>query len=366
MQSCLRVTLAIVLVISALTASAAFTGQDQSRKIENGYPPAKTTSADPSHNPSATSTSQGPETDVVRVDTDLVNTIFTAIDKDRHFLTTLRPEDLRISENGVEQNVALFERETDRPLSVAILIDTSESQRGVLVFEKSTALTFVNSVIRPARDRAAILSFTGSTKIQQDLTNELAKLRLGIERVQVELSAEIQQRLESKKPMPSVDEDPTGYTGVWDAIWITVKEVLSSAPEQTRKAIILLSDGDDTSSKVPRDDAVHFAVATNVAIYSLGIRDKDFHDGKLQKGLLSQVSERTGGRAFFPLNEDELQIAFSQINDELRSQYVIGYSPTNKARDGSYRRIKIEITNSELRKRKVQLLYRQGYYAKKK
>jgi VWFA-related protein len=364
MRSCFTVTFAVVLVISVLTASA-FTGQNQSRKIENRHPPAKTPS-DSSQNPSAATNSQSPETEVVRVDTDLVNTLFTAIDKDRHFLTTLRPEDLRISENGVEQSVTLFERETDRPLSVAILIDTSESQRGVLVDEKSTALTFVNSVIRPTRDRASILSFTGSTKIQQDLTNDLARLRAGIERVQADLSTETQQRLKSKEPMPSVDEDPTGYTGVWDAIWITVKEVLSKAPDQTRKAIILLSDGDDTSSKVPRDDAVHFAIASNVAIYSLGIRDRDFHYGKLQKGVLGKVSERTGGRAFFPLNEDELRIAFSQINDELRSQYVIGYSPINKARDGSYREVKIEITNPELRKKKVKLLYRQGYYAKKK
>jgi len=106
-------------------------------------------------------------------------------------------------------------------------------------------------------------------------------------------------------------------------------------------------------------------VKSDVVVYSIGIRDRDFPEGKLDRGSLKKVSEHTGGRAFFPTDDSGLQLAFSQIEQELRSQYVIAYSPRNKARDGAYHQVKIEIANPELRKRKLQLLYRQGYYAKK-
>src|SRR5688572_23554463 len=117
------------------------------------------------------------DTDVIRVETNLVNTLFTAVDKDRHFITSLRPEDIRIFENDVAQPVSLFERETDRPLSLVLLIDTSESQRGVLPAEKQAARAFVDLVIRPQMDQAAVISFTGVPTVQQPLTNDLVKLR---------------------------------------------------------------------------------------------------------------------------------------------------------------------------------------------
>src|SRR4029079_10404451 len=143
------------------------------------------------------------ETDVVRVETDLVNTLFTAVDKDRHFVTTLRSEDVRIFENDVQQTVTMFQRETDRPLSLAILIDTSESQRGVMAQEKLAARAFVESVIRPRIDRAAVLSFTGIPKLEQALTGDPVRLRKGIDQVRVELSAENQRLLAAvASPLP--------------------------------------------------------------------------------------------------------------------------------------------------------------------
>lgn len=305
------------------------------------------------------------ETEVVRVETNLVNTLFTAVDKDRHFITSLRLEDIRIFENDVAQPVSLFERETDRPLSLALLIDTSESQRAVLPAEKQAAHAFVDLVIRPKMDRAAVISFTGIPTIEQTLTNDLLKLRKGIERVKVELSAENARRLANgEDPLPK-DQDPTGYTGIWDAMWMTIDDLLSKAPERARRAIILLSDGDDTSSTIKRQDIIDLAVKSDVVIYSIGIRDRDFELGKLDSGSLKKISDRTGGRAFFPAQPDELRLAFSQIEQELRSQYLIAYSPTNANHDGSYRRIRIEILNPDLRKNNVKLLYRQGYYTRK-
>ncbi len=303
--------------------------------------------------------------DVVRVETNLVNTLFTAVDKDRHFITSLRSSDIQIFENDAAQTISLFERETERALSLAIMIDTSESQRGVLANEKTAATTFVDSVIRPEKDRAAVVSFTGIPKVEQQPTNDLAKLHEGIARVKIELSPENERRLANgDDPLPK-DKDPSGYTGIWDAMWMTIEDLLVTTPEGTRRAIVLLSDGDDTSSTIKRQDVIDYAVKSDVVVYSIGIRDPDFHDGKLDSGALNKISDRTGGRAFYPLSSSELQAAFSQIDQELRSQYLVAYSPTNKLHDGSYRRVRIEVINPDLRQSKPQLLYRQGYYAKK-
>lgn len=317
--------------------------------------------------PSATppKTVSEPEAEVIRVETDLVNSLFTATDKDRHFITTLRAADIAIFENDVPQTISLFERETDRPLSLALLIDTSESQRGVLSDEKNAARAFVDSVIRPAKDRAAVVSFTGAAKIEQEPTNELAKLHRGIGRVKIEISPENERRIANgDDPLPK-EQDPSGYTGIWDAMWMTIEDLLSKTPEGTRRAIVLLSDGDDTSSTIKKQDVIDFAVKSDVAIYSIGFRDRDFQEGKLDSGALRKISDRTGGRAFFPTQPNELQGSFAQIDQELRSQYLIGYSPTNKNRDGSYRRTRIEIINPALRQNKAQVFYRQGYYAKR-
>jgi VWFA-related protein len=296
----------------------------------------------------------------------LVNSLFTATNKDRHFITSLRPADLAIFENDVPQAISLFERQTDRPLSLALLIDTSDSQRGVLADEKNAARVFVDSVIRPTKDRAAVVSFTGVPKVEQETTNELARLHRGIARVKIEISPENERLIANgDDPLPK-EQDPSGYTGIWDAMWMTIEDILSKTPEGSRRAIVLLSDGDDTSSTIKKQDVIDFAVKSDVAIYSIGFRDRDFPQGKLDSGALRKVSDRTGGRAFFPTQANELQGSFAQIDQELRSQYLIGYSPTNKSRDGSYRRIRIEIINPELRQNKAQLFYRQGYYAKTK
>ncbi len=315
--------------------------------------------------PKAARADSEPEADVVRVETDLVNTLFTAVDRDRHFVTTLRSEDVRIFENDVPQSVSMFQRETDRPLSLAILIDTSESQRGVMAQEKLAARAFVQSVIRPRIDRAAVLSFTGIPKLEQALTGDPVRLRKGIDQVRVELSAENQRLLAAgEDPLP-IEQDPSGYTSIWDALWLTIQEELIKTPDNTRRAIILLSDGDDTASRKGKQEVIDLAVMSDVVIYSIGIRDPDFPEGKLDAGALRKVSDKTGGRAFIPAAPGDLTQAFSQIDQELRSQYLIAYSPTNKNRDATYRRLRIEIINPELRKQKLQLLYRQGYYAKK-
>jgi VWFA-related protein len=325
--------------------------------------------ASPSTTSSETQAGLDDDDEVLRVNTDLTNILLTAIDKERRFVTSLRREDLRVTENGVAQEISLFQRETDLPLSLAILVDASESQKGVLADEKAAALAFLDAVIRPDKDQAAIVSFTGIPLLEQPLTNDLGRMRRAIERVKIVLPPpeknEDDESAESSSVTQLDEEDAVGYTGVWDAIWATTNDALLHTPERTRRAIILLSDGDDTSSQTKKQEAIDFAVKHNTVIYSIGIRDADFPAGKLDKDALRKVSEKTGGRAFFPQNETELRAAFRQIQDELRSQYLVAYSPANKLRDGSYRQIRIEVVNPELRKQKLSLLYRQGYYARK-
>ncbi|MCM3903692.1 MAG: VWA domain-containing protein [Pyrinomonadaceae bacterium] len=304
-------------------------------------------------------TSEEPEPDVVRVETNLVNTVFTAVDRDRHFVTTLRADDLRIYENDAPQTISLFERETDRPLMLVILVDTSKSQERTLPDEKKAAKAFIRAVVRPEKDKVAVISFTGVPRVKQQLTENVTKLNRAIDHLRVELPAN-NPNCDEAKP---VQEDPLCWTSIWDSVWESASAVLGKGDVNSRRAVILLSDGDDTSSTIKRQDAIDAAVENNVAVYSIGIGDPELY--KIEQDSLRKISDRTGGRAFFPRDEVELGRAFVQIQEELRSQYVIAYSPQNRSRDGSHRRIKMEIINPELRKQKLQLIYRQGYFAAK-
>ena len=335
----------------AATTVQDVSGQSQRRPRTVTQPTTQTT-----NNISST---QEPEAEVLRIDTDLVDTVFTAIDRDRHFITTLRASDIRIYENDTPQEISLFERETDRPLTLVILVDTSKSQERTLPDEKRAARAFVSSVVRPEKDKVAVVSFTGRARVDQPLTENIERLNRTIDMLKVEFPAN-NPACEEERP---VEEDPLCWSSIWDAVWASTGEVLVKADENSRRAVILLSDGDDTSSIIGRQDAIDSAVKNNVAVYSIGIGDPEFY--KVEKDSLRKLSDRTGGRAFFPRDEGELQAAFKQIQEELRSQYVVGYSPKNKARDGSHRRIRMEVVNPELRKQNLQLIYRQGYYAPK-
>jgi Ca-activated chloride channel homolog len=306
--------------------------------------------------------------DVVRVETDLTNLLFTAVDRNKRFVTTLTKEDVRVLEDGVPQEIQAFQRETDRPLSLAILIDTSSSQERTLPEEKSAAQRFVDAVIRPSKDEVAVLSFTGETTLEQGLTGTVARVRQAIDRVEfVPPSGYIGGGMvvgggRGTPPISGDNQMRAGSTAIWDAVWVTTREVLQETSDKTRRAVILLSDGVDTSSRLKMQEAVDSALKTDATVYCIGIGDSFSFDG-VDEGSLRKLSERTGGRAFFPRSEEDLRVAFAQIQDELRSQYLIAYSPTNKAKDGSFRKVQIEVTNPELARQNMRLTYRQGYFA---
>lgn len=304
------------------------------------------------------------EDEVIKVDTDLVNVLFTAQDRNRRLLTDLRQEDVRILENGKVQEIAAFSRQVDLPLSLAILIDTSGSQERTLPEEKAAAISFLETVVRPAKDEVCIVSFTGEATLEQGMTNNLTRLRRAIEKVRfVPPAGYIGGGVSTGTPPISGDNQAVaGSTAIWDAVWITSDEILGPAPEKTRRAIILVTDGINTFGKKKLDEAVQAALRSEAIIYSIGIGD-DYLNG-VDKGSLNKISERTGGRAYFPRDENELRQAFRQIQDEMRSQYLLAYEPSNQSRDGSYRTIQIDLVNQQLQKDKVKITHRQGYFAK--
>lgn len=302
--------------------------------------------------------------EVIKVDTEVVNVLFTAQDRNRRLLTSLKQEDIKIFEDGKPQEVTTFSRQVDLPLSLAILIDVSASQERTLPEEKAAAISFLETVVRPSKDEVSVISFTGESTLEQGMTNNLTRLRRSIERIRfVPPSGYIGGGVIAGTPPISGDNQTAqGSTAIWDAIWVASDEILGPAPERTRRAIILLSDGVNTYGKKKLDDAVQAALRAEAIIYSVGIGD-NFYNG-VDKGSLNKISERTGGRAYFPRDERELRDAFAQIQEEMRSQYLLAYEPTNQNRDGSYRKIEIQLTNPQLQKDKTKVTHRQGYFAK--
>jgi VWFA-related protein len=303
--------------------------------------------------------------DVVRVESELTNLPFTVTDKQRRFVTTLRAEDLRVLEDGVPQTLFTFQRETDRPLAIAFLIDVSASQEETLSDEKAAARLFIENVIKSNHDQVAILPFTGSAYIEQNLTRDVLNVYRVLQGVEIAAPA----YLGSGRPLTGIPTGPRlpatppeGSTAIWDAVALTSNNILTKSQGQRRRAIILLTDGIDTTSRLSLKQAVNSALAAETVVYSIGIGNSKLEG--VYRDPLRDIAERTGGRAFFPDKKFDLNAAFAEIERELRTQYLIAYSSTNKNRDGAYRKITIEITNPELRKTNLQLRHRPGYFAK--
>src|SRR5436309_877752 len=303
--------------------------------------------------------------EVVRVETNLTNVFFTAADKQKRFISNIKREDVRLLEDGVPQEIFTFQSNVDLPLSLAILIDTSGSEERTLPEEKAAARSFLESVMRANKDEAAVVSFTGEVTLEQGLTGNIGRLRRAIDRVEfVAPSGYVGGGVVvgGTPPISGTQQTLAGGTAIWDAIWATSNELLSASAQHTRRAIILLTDGEDTISQVHMQDAINRATKADALIYAIGIGDR--YQFGINEGALRKITEGTGGRAYFPRNERELRDSFAQIEKDLREQYLIAYSPSNKSRDGSYRRVTIEIVNPDLRREQLRLNYRPGYFAK--
>ncbi len=195
----------------------------------------------------------GQSDEVIRVETNLTNIFFTAEDKHKRFISTLKQDDIRVYEDGQPQQIFTFQQNTDLPLSLAILIDTSASEERTLPEEKSAAREFIESALRPNRDEAAVVSFTGEVTLEQGFTGSIERLRRAIDKVEfVPPSGYIGGGIvvPTTPPISGTNQIMAAATAIWDAVWATSNELLSESAEHTRRAIILLTDGDDTISQM--------------------------------------------------------------------------------------------------------------------
>lgn len=352
----------VALLFLGSSVSARLLSQESSQEKSR---PRRTNESAPTPSPTPPEPVPQESDEVVRVETSLTNIFFTAADKHKRFVGHLKQEDVRILEDGKPQGIFTFQQNIDLPLSAAILIDTSRSEERTLPDEKAAAQAFLEAVMRPGRDEASIVSFTGDVTLEQGFTGNMERLRRAIDRIEfVPPSGYIGGGVVvgGTPPISGQNQVLAGSTAIWDAVWATSNELLSDAAEESRRAIILLTDGEDTISQVKMHDAIERAQKADALVYTIGIGDS--YNFGVNEGALRKISEQTGGRAYFPHSERELRDAFAQIQRDLREQYLIAYSPSNKAHDGTYRRIQIELVNPELKKQNLKLTYRAGYFAK--
>jgi VWFA-related protein len=268
---------------------------------------------------------------------DEVNVVFTVTDKRGKFVKDLKENDFQIIDDNKPGQMRSFRNETNLPLRVGLLIDASNSVRDRFKFEQEAAIEFLNQIIRPRSDRAFVIGFDTTPEVTQDFTDNSELLSKGIRALR-----------------------PGGGTAMYDAIYYACRDKLlafdKGTTEATRRAIILLSDGEDNQSRVSREEAIEMAQKAEVIIYAISTNTSGI---KLRGDkVMEYFAEQTGGRAFFPFKIQEVSDAFSQIQDELRSQYAISYKPADFQFNGKYHKIDILADN-----KKYKVRSRKGYYA---
>ncbi len=284
---------------------------------------------------SGPATTQVP-TDKIKVRVDLVNVLMTVTNKRNRLETNLAQGDFRVLEDDKPQTIRYFSRETNLPLRIGVLIDTSSSIRDRLRFEQEAAIDFLRTTLRPGKDSAFVVSFDVQTQMVQDYTDDLVKL-----------SEAIRGLLAG------------GVTTLFDAIYFSCREKMLNFPAPTpylRRVLIIISDGQDTQSERTREEALAMAQHAEVTIYAISTNAMGLpaHGDK----VLRRLTEQTGGRAFFPFKDSETVANFREIAHELRSQYSLAYVSTNQAHDGTFRTITIEALPKGL-----QVRAKPGYFA---
>jgi VWFA-related protein len=274
----------------------------------------------------------------ISVDVTRVNVLFTVTDKKGRFITNLNRGDFEIVENKRPQNIMEFTAETDLPLRMAILVDTSNSIRDRFRFIQEAAIEFINSVMRPGTDRALVVSFDTQTQLISDLESNTEKLADKIR-----------------------DLHAGGGTSLYDAIFYACRDKLAmdQPKHKFRRAMVILSDGDDTQSSMSRDQALEMAQKSDVVIYTISTNiSRQETDGDK---VLRYLAAETGGLAFFPFKVEDLAQSFENIANELRHQYNLYYRPEPLKTDGSYQTLNVKVKG----RKDLVVRARKGYYAPK-
>jgi Ca-activated chloride channel family protein len=267
---------------------------------------------------------------------DEVNVLFIATDKRGKFVRNLNQGDFAIlDDHKPPQSIVNFRRETDLPLELGLLIDTSGSVRTRFSFEQEAAISFLQRTLRPNFDKAFVMGFNTRSQVAQDFTDDVKLLQAGVER------------------LPN-----GGGTALYDAIYRACHDKLIKGETRrpVRRAIVVVSDGEDNQSEVSKAQAIEMAQRAEVIIYAISTDDS----GLILRGdnNLQLLTDATGGRAFFPFKTKDVRNSFSAIEDELRSQYVVSYHPADFEADGRFRPIEITAL-----KKNLQVRARRGYYA---
>ena len=271
-----------------------------------------------------------------RAGVEIVSLSVTVMDNGK-YVTGLEQDDFEVFEDGSKQNISFFSH-LQQPVALAILLDTSNSMEDKIATAQEAATGFVRRMKK--NDAIEVIEFNSQVRIPQPFTNDVSALERAIRATTV-----------------------NGSTSLYNALYVSLKQLkderAKSAEEIRRQAIIVLSDGDDTSSVIEYDDVLDLAKRSETAIYAIGLRQSENGRGKFKEAefVLRQLSQETGGRVFFPTSVSELPKIYEQISEELASQYSIGYSSKNPLKNGAWRKIEVRVTRPGLVART-----RRGYY----
>jgi Ca-activated chloride channel homolog len=338
----LRTASALVLAVFGVCAFAQSPASQSSAAPQQAPPAAQSNATAPSGN----STGKPADADVpaasdavttFKAVTNEVNVVFTVTDKHGKRITDLKQSDFNVvDDNKPPQEIRSFHAETNLPLQVGLLIDASSSVRDRFKFEQESAIEFLNQTIRPRYDSAFVIGFDVTPEVTQDFTDNTDLLAKGVRELR-----------------------PGGGTAIYDALYYACRDKLLKAPKATtvRRAIILLSDGEDNQSHVTREEAIEMAQRAEAIVYTISTNVS----GTKGPGdrVLERIADATGGRAFFPFQIRDVSNAFAEIQDELRSQYAISYKPADFKADGHYRTIEIVARDQK----NFHVRARRGYYA---
>jgi VWFA-related protein len=289
----------------------------------------------------------------LKVDVDVVSVLASVRDKKGTLIPNLEKNDFTVLEDGKPQPIKYFTRESDLPLTIGLLVDVSRSQENLIDIERRAADQFFRQVLRK-KDIAFLISFGEESELLQDYTGSPRLLLDGLNQLRVSGGAGGLH----PGPVPTISQQRG--TVMFDAIYLAANEKLKG--EVGRKVIVVITDGVDQGSKLTRSQAIEAAQKSDAVIYSIDYEDPRYHGmfGPSGEGDLKKMSDETGGHVYRVDRKNTLDMVFKELQDEMRSQYMIGYTPTNEAKDGGYRHIDIHTSNKDL---KVQA--RKGYYAVK-
>ncbi|MBZ5592459.1 MAG: VWA domain-containing protein [Acidobacteriia bacterium] len=290
----------------------------------------------------------------IQVEVNLVSLLASVRDKHNALISNLTKDDFTLTEDGQTQTIKYFTRETDLPLTIGLLVDVSASQRNLIDIEREAAYQFFSQVLRK-KDMAFLISFGEEAELLQDFTGSPRLLQAGLSQLRVNSGVQGVH----PGPVPTIGQ-PRG-TVLYDAVYLAATDRMTH--EVGRKAMVLITDGMDEGSRLKIDEAIKSAQKADTVIYSIYYVDPRAYYGRgyfggVSDSALRRMSEETGGRVFRVDRKHTLPEVFKELQDEMRSQYAISYTPTNEKKDGTFRRVDLRTTDHNL---KVQV--RKGYYA---